>query len=70
MAYVLPYRGCKIHLTDSVWEGGKEFAQFEVKGANNITKAALARKPIKGKVAAPKALETAKHRIDDLLGKA
>lgn len=69
MAFVIPYKSCKIHLGNSVWEGGKEFAAYEVKGATNLAREVLARKPIKGKAAAPKALEIAKHKIDDLFGK-
>jgi hypothetical protein len=69
MPFVIPYKGCKIHMTDSVWEGGKEFASYEVAGANHVTKAVLARKPIKGRAAPVKALEAAKHKIDQLFGK-
>lgn len=69
MAYIIPYKGCKIHIDASVWEGGKEFAAYKVVAANDIAKTVLARKPIKGKVPAAKALETAKHQIDQLFGK-
>ena len=78
MAFVIPYKSCKIHLSNSSWEGGKEFATYEVKGTTPLAKEVLVMlrstvnlpiKPIKGKVAAPKALEIAKHKIDDLFGK-
>nr|WP_298684674.1 hypothetical protein [uncultured Dongia sp.] len=70
MAFVIPYRGCKIKLTTGIWEGPKEFASYEVNGSNPATKRALGLKPIKGRTTADKALDTAKHQIDQLLGKA
>lgn len=69
MAYVIPYKGCKIEISASTWEGGKEFAAYEVKGVTAVMKTALTRRPLKGKVAAAKALETAKRQIDDLISK-
>lgn len=70
MAFVIPYRGCKIHLKTGEWIGPKEFAAFTVEGSNPTTKKALTLKPIKGRATADKALDAAKHQIDQLLGKA
>jgi hypothetical protein len=69
LAFVIPYRGCKIRLTTGEWVGPKEFAGYAVEGSNPTTKKALALKPIKGRAAADKALDAAKHQIDQLLGK-
>lgn len=70
MAFVIPYRGCKIHLKTGEWVGPKEFATYQVEGSNPDTKRALGLKPIKGRAAADKALDAAKHQVDQLLGKA
>lgn len=69
MAYVIPYKGCKIQVSESLWEGGKEFASYSVSGTTSVMKTALSRRPIKGKVPAAKALETAKRLVDDLISK-
>lgn len=69
MAYVIPYKGCKIQVSESLWEAGKEFANYSVTGVTPPMKTALTRRPIKGKVPAAKALETAKRQIDDLISK-
>lgn len=69
MAYVIPYKGCKIEISQSTWEGGKEFAAYAVSGTTAVMKTALTRRPLKGKVPAAKALETAKRQIDDLISK-